>query len=87
MGAFFIIPHIKTLRPATQTIMRINIGHNGIVKGGSYFDIHKKTNSSTDCFQREANHPALDTGPHFIWHGICLLTLSGGKSALCKHGI
>lgn len=32
--------------PATQTIMRINSGYNGIVKGGSYFDIHKKTNSS-----------------------------------------
>lgn len=26
----------------TQTIMGINIGYNGIVKGGSYFDIHKK---------------------------------------------
>lgn len=32
--------------PETHTIIGINIGYNGIVKGGSYFDIHKKTNSS-----------------------------------------
>lgn len=42
------VSFIKTHREyPTQTIKGINIGYNGIVKGGSYFDIHKKTNSST----------------------------------------